>query len=225
MTSDSFWLEQPEILLNKNRLVEFFPTNEQTKAEKLNSIVRLALYISIILMAYHKSPNYAMLFFIVLAMTYVIYKGDDDVKSPNKPADNTIETYASPNPDTCSPPTLDNPFMNFTMKDRMNYDAETGRLVEKPPPCDISDPDVKKQADDMFNNNLYRDINDIFGKFNSQRQFFTMPYTYIPDPDGEFKNWLYKNPKTCKEDQEACLRYEDVRAKRPVFVNENENPS
>jgi len=60
---------------------------------------------------------------------------------------------------------------------------------------------------------------------NSQRQFYTMPWTSsIPDPKGEFKNWLYKSPKTCKENSDFCLKYEDVRQKAPVFVNPDVNP-
>ena len=59
---------------------------------------------------------------------------------------------------------------------------------------------------------------------NSQRQFYTMPNTTIPNAQDDFAKWLYANPKTCKEDQEFCLRYEDVRAKRPVFVDPTQNP-
>jgi hypothetical protein len=78
--------------------------------------------------------------------------------------------------------------------------------------------------DEMFNHNLFKDVNDVFGKMNSQRQFYTMPNTTIPNAQDDFAKWLYANPKTCKEDQEFCLRYEDVRAKRPVFVDPTQNP-
>ncbi len=59
---------------------------------------------------------------------------------------------------------------------------------------------------------------------NSQRQFFTMPWTTIPNAQNEFAKWLYLNPKTCKEDQDYCLKYEDIRAKRPVVYDETKNP-
>jgi hypothetical protein len=120
---------------------------------------------------------------------------------------------------TCTKPTIDNPFMNVTMKDYLNID-EKGR----PEACDTSDPIVKQSMDEFFNNNLFKDVNDVFGKMNSQRQFYTMPSTTIPNAQDEFARWLYLNPKTCKEDQEFCLRYEDVRGKRPVFVDATQNP-
>jgi hypothetical protein len=124
--------------------------------------------------------------------------------------------------EACTEPTLDNPFMNVTMKDYMNI--EDGKIVDRPPACDISDENIKKSADEMFNNNLYKNIDDVFGKMNSQRQFFTMPWTTIPNDQESFAKWLYDSPKTCKEDQDYCLRYEDLRAKRPVVYNEEENP-
>ena len=114
--------------------------------------------------------------------------------------------------------------MNATMKDFLNVDPVTNRIVDRPEACDTNDVEIKKQIDSSFNNNLYKDVNDVFGKMNSQRQFYTMPSTTIPNAQDDFAKWLYLNPKTCKEDQDYCLKYEDVRAKRPVMYNPNQNP-
>jgi hypothetical protein len=117
--------------------------------------------------------------------------------------------------ENCVAPTLDNPFMNMTMKDYLNTD-KSGNIIERNPACDPNDPNIKKSIDAKFNNNLYRDVSDVFGKYNSQRQYFTMPWTQtIPDVDGNFKNWLYKSPKTCKENNN-CIRYEDIRTHRQI---------
>ena len=53
--------------------------------------------------------------------------------------------------------------------------------------------------DTKFNNDLYRDANDIFGKNNSQRQFYTVPGGSIPNDQEAFTKWLYQTPPTCKE--------------------------
>ena len=50
-----------------------------------------------------------------------------------------------------------------------------------------------------FNNNLFHDIEDVYDRKNSQRQFYTMPSTTIPNNRDTFQKWLYKTPKTCKE--------------------------
>ena len=46
----------------------------------------------------------------------------------------------------------------------------------------------------------------MFGRSQSQREFYTMPSTSIPNDQGSYQDWLYKIPgKTCKEGgREAC---------------------
>ena len=113
--------------------------------------------------------------------------------------------------------------MNVTMKDYMNLD-KNGFIVNRPPACDPNDPEIKKLMDQGFSNNLYRDVSDVFGKNSSQRNYFTMPWTTIPNKQDEFARWLYLSPKTCKEDQDYCLRYEDIRSKRFIMPNPERNP-
>ena len=55
---DPFWFDNLSILYQQNRLIEFFPMQEQTLNEKLNSIVRLSFYCSIILSFYHENNKY-----------------------------------------------------------------------------------------------------------------------------------------------------------------------
>ena len=44
--SDPFWFDDMSILFSKDRLVEFFPTEDMSLGEKLNSIIDL-LYESV----------------------------------------------------------------------------------------------------------------------------------------------------------------------------------
>lgn len=102
--------------------------------------------------------------------------------------------------ETCTKPTKDNPFMNYMISD---YKDEPNKLKA----CT----NVEKEIDDNFNHNLYKDIDDLFEKKNSQRQFYTMPNTQNPNDQKAFAEWLYKIPEICKTDQEHCLKYEDLR--------------
>lgn len=235
-TSDLFWYDDISIIWKRERLTEFFPTKDQTLEERLNSIVRLSLYSSIVLFYYHNNYKYLAIVIGTLLFTYFIYinKSQNNLIKKEKETEqqlpqqtkslNKIESLESLENEKCTVPTLDNPFMNVTMKDYTNIDPQTGKLIDRPPACDINDPKIKLQMDNMFNNNLYRDVNDLFGKFNSQRQFYTMPSTTIPSDRESFQKWLYLNPKTCKEDQDFCLKYEDIRNNKPVMYNPNENP-
>lgn len=215
ITGDPFWFDSYDILWQSDRLNEFFPTADQTLAERFNALMRLSIYMSIILYFHHR--NFKALF-IAVGMglfTYYVWTNSKDTTNTGN-----IETLDS---NECTPPTIDNPFMNVTMKDYLNI--KDGKIVDRPPACDVGQALVKKQIDDTFNNNLYRDVSDVFGKMNSQRQFYTMPWTTIPNKQDEFARWLYLNPKTCKEDQDYCLRYEDIRAKRPVMFDPDKNPA
>lgn len=219
--SDTIWYKDIEILIKHAN--EFVPLKDHTIEEKLNAIMRGSIYISILLYMYYNDTQYFYIAIMTGLLTFFVYSqySRKDKQEPTHQEQSTIEKFEE---GTCTKPTIDNPFMNATMKDYMNLD-KNGKIVDRPPACDVEEPEIKKQMDDYFNNNLYRDVDDVFGKMNSQRQFFTMPWTTIPnDPNLDFAKWLYLNPKTCKEDQDYCLRQEDVRQKRLVFPEPTQNP-
>ena len=247
--SDDFWFTDPEILWKGERLTEFFPTKDQTLEEKFNALIRLSFYCSVILFVYHNGNyKYWGIFFGTVLITYYIYTNRPNVitqfpqvpsllKGSVSPIENIgtvgstldkpiqkVETLENVSGSTCTKPSIDNPFMNVTMGDYLNIDPETNSIIDRPEACNTSDTEIKKRTDEFFNNNLFKDVNDVFGKVNSQRQFYTMPSTTIPNKRDEFAKWLYLNPKTCKEDQDFCTPYEDLRGKRPVFYDPTKNP-
>lgn len=211
--SDSFWANDFSILFSPERIHEFFPNKDMTKDEKLNALTRLSFYLGIILSFYHSDQRYLLIFVVILAFTYFLFRFADNAtvkveskKGEAKSSEKQIEQITN----TCSRPTEDNPFMNFTMYDRITENSD------KLPACNIDDPEIKKEIEDYFDNNLYKDVSDVFNKRNSQRQFFTMPSTTVVNDQEGFAKWLYNSPQTCKENSEYCLRYEDIRAKRPA---------
>lgn len=107
---------------------------------------------------------------------------------------------------TCRKPTADNPFMNPDIND---YTSD-----HPPAACNDDDGNIPKNINSSFNEDLFMNLDDAAEKKNSQRQFYTIPNTSIPNNQTEFAEWLYKSPSTCKESQEKCLRYEDLRFKR-----------
>ena len=49
----------------------------------------------------------------------------------------------------------------------------------------------------------------LYEKKNSERQFYTVPNTTIPNDQKGFAEWLFKTENTCKYDGINCLEYED----------------
>jgi hypothetical protein len=201
-----FWLDKPSILVDPDKLFDFFPSKNDSIALQMNSIVRFSFYLSVVLSSYNKNYNYFYIMVIVMAITVLVYKKEG--------LENTLveETV----------PTMENPVMNFTMADILNVDEEEN-IKERPPIQDPLDPKVAKEIDRNLSLGSYRDVSDIFNKNSSQRQFFTMPWTDVVNDRHTFQNWLYKTGDTCKET--SCLRYEDIRQKSPIFPNEYDNPT
>jgi hypothetical protein len=103
-------------------------------------------------------------------------------------------------------PSANNPFMNVLISD---YTENPDRK----PAGNIEDPEVKALIDKHFNTGLYKDIDDVWDRGNSQRQFYTNPSTTIPNDRDSFAKWCWNTPMTCKEGNlQRCLKYDDVRA-------------
>ena len=229
-----FWSDSPYVLIEKDNLIKFFPKKNETDIQRLNAIARLSLYVSIVLIFYKSDITYINIFIGALIFTYYIhkYKSDNEksnekseIKTITKDTSNSNIEALENQTNECTMPTKNNPFMNLTMADLNNIDEKTGLTVDRAPACDITDPKVKEEIDDKFNDGLFRDVNDIFGKMNSQRQFYTMPSTGLVNRQDDFAKWLYLNEKTCKEDQDYCNPYTDIRNNRQIFGNDFENPT
>ncbi len=188
--SDPLWVNDITILINTDKLVEFFPTSEMSRSEKLNAITRFSIYASIIMFLYNRNTN--SFFFAIITMSVIFLLNHSNMLKGN--IDNfekTVETADREN--SCVEPTRENPFMNVLLTD---YEKNPTRSEA----CTTyNNPDIQKQMNDEFNHNLYRDVSNIFNRNNSQRQFYTNPATSIPNNQGDFVNWLYNRPKTCKE--------------------------
>ena len=212
----SFWSKDPSVLLND--LASFYPTSIQSRAEKLNSLVRLSFYISIILSIYHSNPKFMYILIFILLITLLIYTET-----------NTTENFT----ESCTRPSIANPLMNFTMGEFLNTTSE-GDIIDRNPSCSNSIPKIKQEIDESFNNNLYKDVGDLFGKNNSQRQFYTMPNTNLVNDRDSFSNWLYgnKDDTTCKDQWNSngtnCsrLNYEPLQSNRmdfPEYIHTKES--
>jgi hypothetical protein len=118
----------------------------------------------------------------------------------------TVDELIDYKKNTCRRPTKDNPFMNPNITEYNDGDP--------PVACNADDNEIKDDIKVNFNHDLFRDVDELWERENSQRQFYTIPNTQVPNQQVEFARWLYKLPKTCKEDQQNCLRYENLKFRR-----------
>jgi len=104
------------------------------------------------------------------------------------------------NKSKCKKPTADNPYMNIVFSDYLD-------AANVPEPCNSDQ--TKDDAQYLYNSTVYRNIEDVYERQNSQRLFYTLPITTIPNKQGEFADWLYKTGPQCKENTSKCTYFEE----------------
>jgi len=222
MKDDPFWYNELNILYNKYRLIEFIPQKSYSFSENLNALVRFSFYFSVIL--FITTRNYLVFYILIITMliTLLIYSNwNGSTKLSNKEEFKTLQEQIKINENiqisedgnVCALPTKDNPFMNVLLTDYVDN-------PNKPPNCDLT-PTINNEIESNFSYNLYQNVDSIWGKNNSQRQYYTTPNTTIPNDRESFQNWLYKTGPTCKEDSLMCNEYLSLQDGIPNSGNES----
>ena len=202
--SNQFWANNLSILFEKEYLTDFFPDIKMTLEEKLNAIVRLSLYITLVLFVFNKDPTNIYYAIITMALTYFVYHnnnketyGGNNIMNSKQMNDNSLTNFKSqeqlkPFKNTKQiESTYHNPYANILLSEYGNGSRQNN--------IDMNSKESMDKVRNNFSNNLYRDANDIFGKNNSQRQFMMNPIQTIPNNQNDFARWCYAKPPTCKE--------------------------
>ena len=190
---EKIWYKDIANFINEHNYDKFFPAVSMTYAEKLNSLVRLAVYFSILLLIIKKDANALLVPIMACIFTYFLYESEAKKKKAEEDFLDRMNLYKDVHTnELCYRPTPENPFMNVLISDYV-------KNPKRSKACNISQGPVRRKAQEYFNKNLYRDVSDVFQKNASDRNFITMPNTTIPNDDGAFKNFLYDIKKTCKE--------------------------
>ena len=72
--TNSFWLNDPTILFNKDYITELWPTEKMTLASKLNAITRVVVILSILGYLITHSVKIPISALITLVVLVIIYK-------------------------------------------------------------------------------------------------------------------------------------------------------
>lgn len=191
--SERIWFDDIRGFMTEANYSKFYPSKDMSFAEQLNSLLRFAIYFSILVFVIRKDTN---IFFAVIFMagfTYMLYTVDTKNKVAERfyLSENNLEHDRHTNK-LCVKPTKENPFMNILMSDY----SENPQRKEA---CDITKGSVKHKVKKLFDNNLYRDVSDIYDKNASDRNYYTTPITTIPNQQTEYAQFLYGQDKGCKE--------------------------
>lgn len=207
MISTTFWFNKPSILYEKQYLFEFFPFRRFDMIRKLNAVMRLFILYSAIMYILKRDSRYLILPIVIGVVSYFIWKRQPDTKTHEiikESVNDTLSDLVKINDleTECSVPTKENPFMNPSI-----YDYGNNKDIPKSCPS-YNNIGMQRRMDDFYNEDLYRDVTDIFDTNNGKRQFYTVPSNGVPNDQGSFAQWLYGTPDTCKEGTNpiACLK-------------------
>ena len=200
MMNSSFWLENPNVLLNKNYLTEIWPQDNFDLDRKLNAITRLILILAILGFLFTKSSYIIVSAAVSIIVLVMIHKSKSASKLEGmKNLDVKInkEDFEELLNEEFTMPTKKNPFMNVLM----NEYADNPKRKSAAPVYneEVLDDATKKSRKDE---KLYKKLGDNLTFQNSLRNFYSTPNTNIPNNQKDFAEFCYGNMASCKEGDE-----------------------
>ena len=239
--SNTFWLNDPTILLNKNDVMQLWPCPKMTFEEKMNSISRLVIILSILGFIFTMSINILLIGFFTLFAIILMYYYKTDWSKNGKSGKEGFrkrvnfqdiqENYIGDVPRIINPETLQsflktefepvnkkNPFNNVLLT-QINDDPN--RLAA-PPSFNVDvDEDITKNVKKMVqslnpgikntNKQLFGDLGENFYLDQSLRVYNSNPNTRVASDQGAFAQFLYGDMPSAKEGNEFALLQDNIR--------------
>jgi hypothetical protein len=202
---NSFWINDPLILLNKHRISELWPKKDYNLERKLNAITRLIILLCFL--GYFLTKNIKILIstLITLVILVIIYKSQKIKKVKNKEG----FTFKNIDKKQFTMPTEKNPMMNVMPTDYIDNPKKkkAAPSYEKSVHAKIMDKGKKIFKNSIPNKKLFQDLGENLAYENSMRNFYTNPSTTIPNNQEAFAKFLYGNMPSCKEgDAMQCTK-------------------
>ena len=201
--SDNFWLNNPNILLNKEYITDVWPTENLDYREKLNAITRLIILLSLIgyfLTKSIKIPISALITIGIIVMLYKSKAGKSEKKNEKiKEEFSNIKDLFDKDENNFKKPTKNNPMMNLML-------GSNDKKVKPAAPAydeKIEEEINKKAANIGLEKDLFRDLGDSIAFDHSMRQFHTMPNTQLPNDQEAFAKFCYGDMPSCKDIKEG----------------------
>ncbi len=182
---ERIWYRDPAGLFAHGNYVKFLPRPGTPLAAQLNAAMRLAIYFTVLVMLLRQNVHALYVLVFVAGFTYFIHSRAPQIDTMD--GGDPLGAAAGAGP--CVRPSDDNPFMNV-----LQFDDP-----KRPAACNALKCGVKRDIRERFNKNLVRDVDDIFEKKASDRQFYTTAITTVPNDQETFAKWLYLAPPTRKE--------------------------
>mgnify|MGYP001363219000 CR=1 FL=1 len=177
-------------LFNNNR-TDIIPSEDMSFGEKIDAASRFVGYAAAL--TFYRAPDSqsSLLLLIVFVFLRWLKKTSDVPQNEETIESEEVVENFEPKVVTkdCTQPIKKNPYMNPLM-----YENRA-----KAPACPIENKEIAQKADELFQGQVYKDIDDVWNRRTSSRQFYTMPSTTFPNNQKGFATWLYGNSNSRKK--------------------------
>ena len=207
--TDTFWVDDPLILFNKNNIKNLWPDETMSQEEKWNSITRIVMLLSILGFILRGSVNFLIIGIITLALIVVMYQMNTTKKmeegfsssndgtnkllgilkpttyksTPTNPLSNLLMTHIQDEPNRPSAP------LSYTA-DSIEDINKNARLMVKE--INNDQPDIDKR--------LFQDLGDNYQFDQSMRAFYSPASTTNPNAQDDFVKFCYGDMPSRKTD-------------------------
>lgn len=220
---ENYWFQDlGNSLFNLDYALRIFPYPDMTYPEKINSFVRLSIYIGLILALFYANYLFLYIPIIVMIMTYLLYvfrinelEREREKLGPNSKlynlSNSQLNNLTKKNMSGMGGMGVRNndndSFENILNINRCSKPNEINPFMnplifdnrKRDGACDPVKADNQYQIEKEYNKYCIKDVSDIFNHNSGRRQFYTVASTTYPNNQTAFANWLYKTPPTCKE--------------------------
>ena len=213
--SNTFWLNNPAILFDKNAITELWPLESMTREQKINAITRLVIILTLIGFLFLNNIKIlvtGIIAILILLFTYYILNKNTNLNKVKETFSNE-DIYKKVKHNFTNPSVI-NPVMNILLPEIQD---NPNRLEAAPSYNNAVKNSINEETKNFivgnFDNNenikknLFDDQGDNFEFEQSMRHFYTTANTRVPNNQSEFARFCYGNMASCKDgDVEMCLK-------------------
>lgn len=214
-----FWLNDPTILFNRDKIGELWPTPNMSSNDKLNAVTRLVIIMSIL--GYLVTKNVRVIVtglvtLVAIAILQYVQRRNDTKENVEKAVKEGFQVLTKKSLDSLpiTRPDEKNPAMNVLLP---QIQDEPQRPAAAPSFNPIVEKEINEKTKEFVVSNfdnpdgiderLFKDLGDNFEFDRSMRQWYTNPSTTVPNDQKSFAEFCYGDMISCKEgNEQACER-------------------
>ena len=212
----SFWINQPYILIDKDKIMDIWPLEKMNRTEKLNAISRLIIILTIIGIILTKSLKIiisGVVTLIIIVILYLLFKKDDILNSQKKSLKEEGFSNYNKIKHNFTNPNITNPNMNLLLPEiqdnpnKVEAAESYNKFVTKDINLATKDFIKSQFNDDKIDDKLFNNLGDNYQFEQSMRQFYTTANTKVCNNQSEFARFCYGNMASCKDNNiEQCIK-------------------